>query len=72
MRGLGGYVCVHFVVVTRLHWLSLISNLLVGVKLLVTKPGIHVYHIVVILRLVVQVKRDKICVCVLEALGLGV
>lgn len=60
MQGLGGDVNIVLVVIAGLQRLILISNLLIGVELLVAEPGIHVYHIVVNLRLGVQVQRNQI------------
>jgi len=60
VQGLGGDVNIVLVVIAGLQRLILISNLLIGVELLVAEPGIHVYQIVVNLRLGVQVQRNQI------------
>lgn len=60
VQGLGGDVNIVLVVIAGLQRLILISNLLIGVELLIAEPGIHVYHIVVNLRLGVQVQRNQI------------
>jgi len=60
VQGLGGDVNIVLEVIAGLQRLILISNLLIGVELLIAEPGIHVYHIVVNLRLGVQVQRNQI------------
>ena len=60
VQGLGGDVNIVLEVIAGLQRLILISNLLIGVKLLIAEPGIHVYHIAVNLRLGVQVQRNQI------------